>query len=165
MFHHPASLFYLPIAMTSTTQTICIKQHVGFPGHRSICPDIACLPLSRRAQVLKHLGQFHGSPSRAVANRPVTCLPTLEKASRVLGCATGGTSNVGMDSDPGEPVMSSTRTCPGCAHCGAGAVTPSELDRSLSGRWTVHFVNSRAWSISSDGPSRIAAAMRPPLAR
>jgi len=44
MFQHPASLFCLPFAMTSTTQTICIKQHFGFPGHRSICPDIACLP-------------------------------------------------------------------------------------------------------------------------
>jgi hypothetical protein len=95
----------------------------------------------------------------------VTCLPTLEKASRILGCATGGTSNVGMDSDPGEPVTSSTRPCTGSAHCGAGAVTPRELDRSLSGRWTVHFVNSRAWSISSGGPSRTAAARRRPLAR
>ena len=101
MFQHPASLFFLPIAMTSTTQTICIKQHVGSPGHRSMCPDIACLPHSRRAQVPKTLGQFHGSPSRAVANRPVTCLPTLEKVSRVLGCATGGTSNVSPDSDRG----------------------------------------------------------------
>ena len=70
MFKHPASLFHFPNEMSSTTQTICIKQHFGSPGHRSMCADIACLPLSRRAQVLKHLEQFHGSPSRA-SRKPV----------------------------------------------------------------------------------------------
>jgi hypothetical protein len=50
MFHHPASLFYLPIAMTSTTQTICIKKHFVSPGHRSICPGIACLPRQEQSQ-------------------------------------------------------------------------------------------------------------------